>query len=512
MANVKASIALEMQFSGSAGAWTDVVGDVLVKPGIQGSYGIMNNGPLDRVARPARINFSLRNDALNSGGLLGYYSPEHDNVRSGFEIGIGTRLAITYSGSTFYKWRGELSSADPDPGRYRSRRTRVQALGWLNIAAKNRVSQQDIAFDQSADQGIATLIEGMTDLPPASSLATGQDTFPTIFDTSRDESTAIIREIYKLVISELGYLYPKGDQVTGGVITFEDRHARPKYGSSAASLNDSMVKLQPDRSTANIFNRVKVQVAPREISAAASILFSLQSTPLIGTGASMVIEGRYTDPEQRGSIRIGGASMITPASTTDFTMNSASDGGGTDLTSKFSVAASLGGNSVRFSVVNDGTQQGYVTLLQTRGNVVAVKEPTIAEKKDQDSIDAYGEAVLRLNMQYQEDPLVAEDASSALLANWKDPLTQVRTIEFIGNESDALMKVGLQLEPGDKVTLIEDVTGLDHEFFINGVTINIKGADIISFEWVVIPAGAQQFWILGTVGSSELGISTIPGY
>ena len=40
------TVALQMQFSGSAGAWTDVAGDVLADPGIVAQYGVSGAGPI----------------------------------------------------------------------------------------------------------------------------------------------------------------------------------------------------------------------------------------------------------------------------------------------------------------------------------------------------------------------------------------------------------------------------------------------------------------------------------
>lgn len=512
MTAVVATPDIEMQFSGSGGAWTALGSDVVISRKVKAFYGITEGMPKDRVAKTGVLDFHLRNDDQNSGALTGYYSPDHTNVRSGFEIGIGTRLKITYSGSTFYKWSGTLKDIIPLPGKGLSRKTKCKALDWFNTVNRDKMRLVDIGFDQRADEGIATVIGAMNTLPPASSLAQGQDTFPTIFDTTRDERTTIARELYKLTVSELGYLYPVGNQSTGGVVTFEDRHARAKYGAASASLDDLMVKLSPKRGTSEIFNRIKMTANPRETSSAASVLFTLQSVPLMSVGASMIVEGRFTDPEQRGAVRVGGASMITPAASTDYLMNAASDGTGTDLTSSFTVTASFGGNSVRCNISNDGTTSGYITLLQTRGRLLVVKEPTIAEKFDQTSIDDYEESVLSLNMHYQEDPLVVEDAANSLLANWKDPLTRCRVCEFVGNHSDTLMKLGLQREPGDKVCITETQTGIDADFFIQGVEININKKNLINFKWYLVPAETTRFWILGTVGSSEMGESTILGY
>ena len=267
-----------------------------------------------------------------------------------------------------------------------------------------------------------------------------------------------------------------------------------------------------ERGTRLVYNRIKIDVAPRETGAAASILFQLQSKPLIAGGTCVLIEGRYTDPSNRGLLRIGGASMVSPASTTDYTMNTASDGSGTNQTSSFTVGASYGGNSVRYQIGNTGTAAAYVTLLQARGRPIIIKEPTISEVFDQTSIDSYGDDVLRLSMEYQDSALIANDAANALLSNWKDPRNILESVEFQANGSAGLMTQALQREPGDKVTITETVTAIDSDYFINGVELTISPPTAIKCKWTLTPAGAANFWILGTVGSSELGTTTVLGY
>lgn len=491
------------------GTWADVTADV-IRGGITAKYGIMGSGPTTRVGQTGVMKFLLRNDPGSSGSVLGYHSPDHANAREGFEIGKAMRLIIGYSGSTRYKWVGRLDTIKPVPGIVRSRQTRCTAVDWFDIAGNTKVALQGVQFNVRADEGIAAVVSSMPNLPTASTLATGQDTFPTIFDSSRDESTSVTSELAKLVMSELGFLYIKANATTGGELVFEDRHQRAKYGGATACISGSMRDLDADRTTRNIFNKVKVEVNPREIDASASVLYTLQSVPLVPVSGSLVIEGRYTDPVQRGTLRIGGASMVPSASTTDYLMNSASDGGGDDLTATFTVTACYGGNTVRYEVINDG-DAGYITLLQARGKAIAIREPSISERGDTDSIESYGESVLKLSMPYQEDMLVADDTATDLLATWKDPITVGKKVSFYGNHSDALMKCGLLCEPGDKVFIEEEVTGIGKNYFINGIEISIDKNFLIKFTWYLAVPEIAQAWLLGIVGESELGETTFLG-
>jgi len=202
--------------------------------------------------------------------------------------------------------------------------------------------------------------------------------------------------------------------------------------------------------------------------------------------------------------------MIASASNTDYTMNAASDGGGADLTGTFTVTACYGGNAVRYEIINDG-DAGYITLLQARGIAVAVREPSISERNDTSSVETYGESVLTLNMPYQEDMLVADDTATDLLATWKDPVTLGKKVSFYGNHSDTLMKYGLWCEPGDKVFIEEEVTGLGKNYFINGVEISIDKDYRVKFTWYLAVPEIAQAWLLGVAGDSELGETTFLG-
>jgi hypothetical protein len=74
------------------------------------------------------------------------------------------------------------------------------------------------------------------------------------------------------------------------------------------------------------------------------------------------------------------------------------------------------------------------------------------------------------------------------------------------------MKYFLWYEPGDKITIAETVTGIDLDYFINGVEFSIAETGMIKVTWALTPASLVAYWILGTVGASELGETTVLGY
>lgn len=89
---VTATPAVEVQ--ASAGVWTDITVDVLA--GLRIRYGVQGSGPLDCVAGTGECSFDVRNDAGNSGGQVGYYSPIHASKRSGWTFGIPVQVVFAH--------------------------------------------------------------------------------------------------------------------------------------------------------------------------------------------------------------------------------------------------------------------------------------------------------------------------------------------------------------------------------------------------------------------------------
>ena len=183
-----ASMAVEARFDG---VWTDITEDVRSSRGIKSKYGITGGGPRDRIASTGTFKYEMDNSDTNSAGLLGYYSPDHANARPYWNNGVQIRQRFTYSGSQFIKWRGGISDISPAAGRYLSRDVKVTATDWFDIAGKNKTSLLPTQFNQRADEGLIIILDDIANPPPASLLAVGQDTYPTIFDSTRDESTTI---------------------------------------------------------------------------------------------------------------------------------------------------------------------------------------------------------------------------------------------------------------------------------------------------------------------------------
>jgi hypothetical protein len=212
--------------------------------------------------------------------------------------------------------------------------------------------------------------------------------------------------------------------------------------------------------------------------------------------------------------------MVAPASSVDFTMNAASDGTGVDLTANFTVTATYGGNSVDYTITNNGTAAGYVTKLQARGQAVFDYGAAVAEALDATSISSIGERLLKVDMPYQSDQALAMAAANYFLKLYKDPKTYVDSVSVVGNYSDTLMTAALSVDISSRIALRETVTGLSDVdasglpvgYFVNGVQLDVGEDNDVMATWAVSPVSAYvAYWLLGLAGFSEIGETTVLG-
>ena len=521
------SIDLQMQLAGSGwllgsvgfselgtttylgSSWTSIT-DVIIGGGLNLNYGISGSGPADRVASTGTMTFALDNSASNSAGLLGYYSPNNANKRSGFELGIGVRLAITYAGITYYKWRGFLTSIEPMGGIKRERVTNCVAVDYMDDAASSLLNQVALQINKRSDEVFTAVYNNLARPAPATSIGTGISTFAFALDNVQDESTTVLSAFQTIAASEVGFIYTKGDTTQGATLVFENRTTRQAAASSATITND-MIDMTANRSMKELLNRIKVTTYPREVDAAATtVLYSLSNAnTTVATGSTLTIDAAYTDPNQKAA-RVGGTDMVTPVATTDYTMNTLADGTGTNLTASFTVTPVFGANSAKLIIVNSSGVDGFITKLQLRGKGIYTYDPTISTSQDTASQLLYGINTLSYDMPYQDTLTVGQSAADYCRYIYKNPLTYLRDITIDANASATMMGYALAREISDRITVSETVTGLSADYYINAVNLSITANNQISATWTLAPSAA--IWLLGITGASEIGTTTVLGF
>ncbi len=485
--------------------------------------GIQGTSYRDRIAATGTLEFQLNNAVDNSGGLLGYYSPNNVNARPGWRIGIRVRCLITYLEQIQPIFYGTIESITPSSGKFGARKVFVTCVDWMDEAARVKVKGIPIQLDKRSDEVFTTLVEAMVNQPPEGKIAQiGGDEYPFALDNAFGEKVAVMTEFQHLAQSEQGFIWNRRD----GVQIYEGRHKRPNIFTTSITLTDEdQASVGANRGRTSIVNRAEIQAFPRRVDAAAtSILFQFASTPKIERQTELVIQALFRDPEARAT-RVGGLEMVQPAITTDYLFNSQADGAGTNLTGQLTVSAEYFGNSAIVTVFNGGPEDGFLTKLQFRGKGVYAYESALATADNQPSKDRFGETVLALNMPYQDDLRIAKDGAEFAVNLAKDILTQVDTVTFWANREPRLMSAALQRDISDKIKVEETVIGTapfvpvgetqpvtPTSFFIQGVRLEIFERGIIRCTWNIVPADPFTYWILERDGFTELDETTRLGY
>ena len=298
-------ITLEMKLDGVN--WIDVTADIRAKSGIVIEYGIDGHQPTNRTAGPGSCIFTMDNSEGNSGGLLGYYSPDHTNGRSGFELNVPVRVIVGhgfyygekkygafYYGNDAIKFLGTLKDIDVLSGEKGPRITECVAKDFMWEMSKHKMSLLAVQEVRRSDLLIGDIVGNMGVSPAATSYSAGQETFNYGGDSLKDEKSTALAAAQKAVISELGYLYQKGD----GTLVYEDRHYRIGSISQFVFGTEDLTNLKGSRSIKNLSNQIRTTSYPRVEGGSTETLYTLRNELQINAGQTKTVIGRYIDPNQ----------------------------------------------------------------------------------------------------------------------------------------------------------------------------------------------------------------------
>ena len=173
----------------------------------------------------------------------------------------------------------------------------------------------------------------------------------------------------------------------------------------------------------NIINVWKFYYYPKVRQAVGTIWQDADNTTAITAGSSIEIWAEYTfnsEPCQA-------LGVIAPAATTDYTMNTASDGSGTDLTASFTVAQTNFGNKSKLVITNNSASTGYKTLLKIRGEAIANTNSSYNLQENDSVIAVYGRRTLTMKSPYCQ---TYECAGALFDYHWAGLATDERLIEI----------------------------------------------------------------------------------
>lgn len=503
------------EFEFSAGVWTDVTADVIGT--VKGGMGIHGWAHHDRIAEPGELTVILLNRNNE-------YTPGNINCASGFKSGVHLRMVLKYGAVEKFRYYGTVM---PDGIKINTTPylsyTTVTARDYMQLLDQHELWLPELAQNKSMEEIVALVLANMDIAPLSTSYGTGQETFLTVFDTTKAKTTAL-SEIAKVTHSEIGYVYlNQGDtsaDANAEILVTEGRNERNGMALSQNQDSDDFIF---DNSMQSVevthgneyYNQIKAVAYPRRVDAAANVtLFNLESPVAIDPGATVHVYGKYADPDQEAQ-EVSGIDMVTPlVANTHFMFNTADDGSGTDISADLTITPVFGTNGFDYECTNGNANLGYLTLALAVGKGVYIYRPIESFVEDAALVAADDRRLLTVDMKYQWNPLVADDVAGVLLDMYSDKRTVIEKVTFVANRSEFLLKAFMDLQIGHKVQILADSIGVDAEYIVHAIDWISKPGGFFQFTLWLREAAVdnRQFWLVGEAGFSEIGETTVVGY
>ena len=415
------------------------------------------------------------------------------------------------------RWQGKLDRILPAPSSVGVKTCTLTAfgtLGYLNQFETQLASQTN----RRTDQAIGDILDdvGWTEAADRD-LDTGQTTISR-FWMSRKKAIDALRLVEE---AEAGFI----KESKTGQIAFENRYHRLTETASttsqatfsdASGATHSYVSLSQTDPLTTIINHVEATARTFD-TASVAVLWTHPETgsdsPTLAPGEAKTFEAEFPNPDSANSAMEVDA-WTTPAATTDFLLNSASGGGGTNLTSDITVTQTKTAERMAITLTNSATgSSGYVTKLQARGTAVSTKNPCIVRAIDTASQAIYGERKYVAKTKFIPTTSQAQDWCEYQMAIYGSPIEILDMTIAASDPSNIAQALNRDLSERITVTATNDAAlGISADFFIEHERHKVRngGTEHVT-TWKLSPAsgGYSQFWVLGT---SVLGTSTIPAF
>ena len=496
-------------------SWVDFTAYVLTSYGVNARWGMIDNKYTDRLANPGEMHLTVKNEN-------GEFDPDDTSVLTGWAINTKVKLSIAFDGTDWVKYYGAVTDIKfGDPSTYEHTAT-ITVSDWMDNAYRFTIDQQSIQTNQRGGQVVDTIVTATGKTPIATAYDEGDYRFKAAFD-SMTLVTKAATELNKIVLSEGGYFYNRHDKTNGETLVFES--ASHRNGLSALSqiqttiatrgkwlleggdgyvLTEEGGKVILDERTDatftsaainyhrthgdNILNKITVTAYPKRTDKTTQVLYSLGDVIQVSSGGTKVIDVRYQNSVTREYCNAITSTMIQPVANTDYKMNTAYDGTGTDITSYLTVSVAYHTAEAKITLTNTSAYTGNITLLQLRGLGVYQDSSIRAVAEDSASQTNYGHRELNIEQQYQRDTESGELWADKILEKEKTPRTVLNRVDFIANKSDSLMIAFLSMDVGDMVKITESTLSLADYYYIHGIEFNIESGDVISFSWLLSEA------------------------
>jgi hypothetical protein len=222
-------------------------------------------------------------------------------------------------------------------------------------------------------------------------------------------------EIDDLTDAGLGKFFVAAD----GTATYYSRNHL--YSATITILETDILKsygIRMPQPWEAVRNEITVRARPRTVVSATE-LWRMQDKPQLPAGAALEIWAEFMYSNKA----VPAKNVITPVATTDYTVNTASDGSGTNLTSQCTVTMYTYADRCILSIYNGSVSNGYITLLKVRGDAITALHPSTIRRSNAASIAIYRKRVFTLDTDWLQDTNAAvtiADTLEAMLGDARD--------------------------------------------------------------------------------------------
>lgn len=323
-------------------------------------------------------------------------SPLYPYVLPGRYIYIG----VNYNGTVYDVFSGKIKNIKPVSG--------TDPKVFIDAEDGNRLLQNQDTFI-GVQQNI--------DIDEAIGLALDDANYPSIWGRNLEDSGDVLdywwaddrasTEIHRLADAEMGVFFIAAD----GKATFYSRHhtGTDVFSITQAELLKEIVIPTPWEAVRNI---IKVVAHPR-LLVTSQTLWTLIDTPPILAGDSLTIWATYTYNNET----VPGLNVITPVVTTDYLVNTAADGSGSNLSASCTITSFTDFGKTSKIVLNNGSgSDGYVTLLKVRGDALTAPNASTFIEEDTASQAIYEKQQLTVDSDWLQASELASNFSEWLLS------------------------------------------------------------------------------------------------
>lgn len=499
------------------GAMTQAYDDISDRV-IEAEWSLGMYMPYQEIADEARLEMTLTNADRR-------FTPENADGPLYGLLAPGVPVTVEMldaTGAPYQMWRGWVQSIQPSwtpGGDGAPLYARVVALGAMQYLQAAKVTL-DLLTNVRTDQAIQSVYNGVQFPPrlsgdwrlgvggaselgvttrlvdPAgrSSLDVGNTTLSYVGD-NWDQANAY-GAIYDLVRAERGRFFFDRD---GQAVFWNRAHLQTVIGiSQVVDRYQSLEYVYGE----NLYNAVRVRVAPRTVSAGATeVLYQLDEPVTLRPGASRTLRVSY---RQTSSDALVAGMNITTPNTGD---------GSLATTGSVSVSVTAGATSAEITLTNNsGIAEGSLDTLIIRGRRLTSYGYQDVMREDNNSIVIYGRREITVDARLLDRAEEADTIASWELMLRKAPRGEAYAVQ-LRNRGAFYRKAQLARTIGDRILL--DAPQVSHraEYHIIGERHRVSQASKLhETTWRLELAAPFYGWLLGEQGYSELGQTTRLGY